>query len=99
VNVVEAGNSSTVEIKPGERFVVGRGEKAQIRVSDAGVAELQASVERSGNGWIVCDLDPANPTRLVDPSGASQPVVGELRIPSGQLLVGAALLTLFPVHV
>jgi hypothetical protein len=49
-----------------------------------------------GNGWSVRDLGATNPTRLLGASGTAQPIVGEVHIASGQLLVGDVLVTLFP---
>ena len=42
------------------------------------------------------DLGATNPTLLLDPSGSSKELLGVSSVPSGQLLVGDVLVTLFP---
>jgi hypothetical protein len=96
LTVVESGRSSTLTVNEDDRVVVGREFGATIRVVDPRVSRRHAVIVRSGGGWVVNDLGATNPTQLLDPSGAANPVRGELRIASGQLLMGDVLVTLYP---
>jgi hypothetical protein len=96
LTVVESGRSSTLTVNENDRVVVGREFGATIRVADPRVSRRHAVIVRTGGGWVVSDLGATNPTQLLDPSGAANPVRGELRIASGQLLMGDVLVTLYP---
>jgi hypothetical protein len=96
VTFVESGRSSTLTVGPGQRVLVGRDAAANIRVSDPRVSRRHATIERSGTDWVVRDLGATNPTRLFNQSGTAQAINGEVRVGSGQLLMGDVLVTLFP---
>ena len=58
-------------------------------------------ISRSGNDWVVRDMGATNPTRLIGAGGGAgggggQAIQGEVRVPSGQLLIGDVLVTLYP---
>jgi hypothetical protein len=94
---VEAGHASTLMVNPGEQLLVGRDAGARLRLSDPKVSRQHAMISRSGNDWVVRDLGATNPTRLIGASGGSGAVVqGEVHVPSGQLLIGDVLITLYP---
>jgi hypothetical protein len=93
---VESGRPSTVQVAQGDQIVVGRDPSARIRLSDPKVSRQHCVVSRSGNDWVVRDLGATNPTRLLGSGGAAQTVQGEVRVASGQLLIGDVLVTLFP---
>jgi hypothetical protein len=93
---VESGRPTTLVVSPGEQVIVGRESTARVRLSDPRVSRQHAMILRIGNDWVVRDLGATNPTRLLGSGGTSQPVQGEVRFASGQLLVGEVLLTLFP---
>jgi len=76
--------------------MVGRDAQARIRLSDSHVSRRHAMVGWNGDTWIVRDLGATNATRLLAASGAAQAIQGEVRVRSGQLLIGEVLLTLFP---
>ncbi len=94
ITVFESGRSSTLSVGEGERVIVGRDLGADIRVSDAKVSRRHAMIEWSAGSWIVRDLAAKDPTRLLDASGAGQILAGQIRIPSGQLVIGEVLITL-----
>jgi hypothetical protein len=96
ISVVESGRESSLSVGEGERVIVGRDLGADIRVSDAKVSRRHAMIEWSAGSWIVRDLPAANQTRLVDPSGAAQILTGQIRIASGQLVIGDVFITLHP---
>jgi hypothetical protein len=96
LTVVESGHSSTLVVNQGEQVLVGRDVDAKVRVSDPRVSRRHASIQRSGTDWVVRDLGATNPTRLLSASGTAQTIQGEVRLPSGQLLIGDVLVTLFP---
>ena len=94
---VEGGHPSTIMVNPGEQLLVDRDSAARIRLSDPKVSRQHAMISRSGNDWVVRDLGATNPTRLIGASGGSGAVIqGEIRVPSGQLLIGDVLVTLYP---
>jgi hypothetical protein len=96
LTVVESGRSSTVMVNQGEQVLVGRDVDAKVRVSDPKASRRHASIQRSGSDWVVRDLGATNPTRLLGTTGTAQAIQGEVRLPSGQLLIGDVLVTLFP---
>ncbi len=92
--VVQAGRSTPFDVNPGQRVVVGRGPGADLVVDDASVSPTHALIERSGTGWLVSSLDPANPTWLLDPTGRAQEIDTDLGLRQGELLIGACQLLL-----
>jgi hypothetical protein len=93
--VVQAGRSTPFNIQPGQRVVLGRGPGADLVISDASVSPTHALIERSGTGWLVSSLDPANPTWLLDPTGRAQEIDVELGLRQGELLLGACQVLLY----
>ena len=83
-------------VNPGEQLLVGRDSAARIRLSDPKVSRQHAMISRSGNDWVVRDLGATNPTKFIGATGGAQTVQGEIRVPSGQLLIGEVLVTLYP---
>jgi hypothetical protein len=98
ITVVESGRESSLSVGEGERVIVGRDLGTDIRVSDPKVSRRHAMIEWSAGSWIVRDLAAANQTHLVDASGADQILAGQMRIASGQLVMGDASITLHPTE-
>lgn len=97
ISYVEAGRPNSLVVNAGQQVMIGRGATAGVRLSDPKVSREHATITISGGIWLVRDLGATNPTRLLDASGSAQTVNGEIRIASGQLLIGDGLVTLFPV--
>jgi hypothetical protein len=96
VAVVESGYSSTVMVALGQTVILGRDPACGIRLTDPRVSRRHASIERVSGGWAVSDLGTTNPSRLVGSGGAAVEIGTGVRVPSGQLLVGDVLVTLYP---
>jgi len=86
--VVEEGRSTTHDVGPGQRVIVGRDPGANVVLADPRVSHNHALIERRGPGWLVSSLDATNPTLILDPTGRAQPIEGELGLRSGELLIG-----------
>ena len=95
--VIDRGYSTTYSVEVGHGFTVGRNSGCSIVFADPRVAERQVAIERRGEGWLVQNVDPANPTWLVDQWGRPQPIEWEIGLQSGQLAIGTATLLLYPV--
>ncbi len=93
--IVQAGQSTPFTVQPGQRVVVGRGPDADLLVTDDSVSPRHALIERSGPGWLVSTLDPANPTWLLDATGRAQEIDAELGLRQGELLIGACQVLLY----
>jgi hypothetical protein len=98
ITVVESGRESWLSVGEGERVIAGRDLGADIRASDPKVSRRHAMIEWSAGSWIVRDLAAANQTHLVDASGADQILAGQMRIASGQLVIGDVSITLHPTE-
>ena len=98
LGVVESGRAlPTVTVRAGEALIVGRDPGADVRLTDARVSRRHLQIEHDTLGWLVRDLGATNPTRLLEPSGAVRDIRGEaVHLASGQLLLGDALVTLYP---
>ncbi len=96
ISYVEGGHPLSLVLSSGQQVTIGRSPTAGIRLSDAKVSREHATIAWSGSGWVVRDLKATNPTSLLGASGAAQPITGEVRMSSGQLLIGEVLVTLFP---
>ena len=98
LSVVEAGRAlPAVTVRAGETLIVGRDPGADVRLTDARVSRRHLQIERGTSGWLVRDLGATNPTRLLEPSGAVRDIRGEaIHLTAGQLLLGDALVTLYP---
>ena len=94
--VVENGRSTTFAVQPGQRLVMGRDAGAGIVLDDPRVSPAHALIVRLGPGWLVSSLDAANPALLLDPTGRAQPIERELGLRSGELLIGACRVRLYP---
>jgi pSer/pThr/pTyr-binding forkhead associated (FHA) protein len=86
----------SIAVRIGEQVIVGRDVKADVRLADARVSRKHVALTWEGNGWTIRDLGATTPTLLLDPSGSSKELLGVSSVPSGQLLVGDVLVTLFP---
>jgi hypothetical protein len=93
--VVQAGQSTPFTVQPGQRVVLGCGPGADLVISDPSVSPTHALIERSGTGWLVSSLDPANPAWLLDPTGRAQEIDTELGLRQGELLLGACQVLLY----
>jgi hypothetical protein len=96
LTVVDGGHTTDVTVKPGDQVVFGRDPAATVRVSDAHVSRRHAMVYRSDGAWVVRELGATNPTRVLNLDGTAEPIQGEVRMASGQLLMGEVLITLYP---
>lgn len=96
VAVLDSGRSTSMTIGLGQTIVVGRDPGCGIRLADPKVSRRHASIERVAGGWAVSDLGTTNPTRLVESGGATVQLQPGARLAFGQLLIGDALLTLYP---
>ena len=93
--VVRAGQSTAVEVAPGESLVVGRDPAAAIVIDDPKVSPNHAVIERRGPGWLVHSLDAANPAMILDATGRAQPIWGTLGLRSAELLIGDCPLIMY----
>jgi Inner membrane component of T3SS, cytoplasmic domain len=96
VAVVDSGRASTVTVALGETVILGRDPGCGIRLTDPHVSRRHASIERVSGGWAIRDLATTNPSRLIGSGGVAVEIGAGVRAPSGQLLVGDALVTLYP---
>ena len=94
--VFEAGQPRMRSVQPGERLLVGRDPQAQVRLADPDVQPWHAVIERRADFWVVRDLQTVSPTLLIDAAGSTDPIVGEVTVEAGQLLIGGVLVTLYP---
>jgi hypothetical protein len=83
-------------VQPGERLLVGRDPQAQVRLAVPDVQPWHAVIERRADFWVVRDLQTVSPTLLIDATGSTDPIVGEVTVAAGQLLIGGVLVTLYP---
>ena len=94
--IVADGQSTAFTVVPGQRVTIGRDPGANIVVDDSNVSANHTQVERRGPGWLVNSLDAANPTWILDTTGRTQPIDGELGLRSGELLIGKCQVMLYP---
>jgi hypothetical protein len=94
--VFEAGQPRMRSVQPGERLLVGRDPQAQVRLADPDVQPWHAVIERRAVFWVVRDLQTVSPTLLIDATGSTDPIVGDVTVEAGQLLIGGVLVTLYP---
>jgi pSer/pThr/pTyr-binding forkhead associated (FHA) protein len=93
--VVRAGQSTAIEVAPGQSLVVGRDPGAAIVIDDPKVGARHALIERRGPGWLVSSLDASNPAMILDPTGRAQPIRTTLGLRSAELLIGDCPLMLY----
>jgi pSer/pThr/pTyr-binding forkhead associated (FHA) protein len=96
VVVTPNGPATTYTVQPGQHFVIGRDAGAHVVIDDPRVSATHVAIARLGPGWLVGSLDAANPAMLLDDTGRAQPIGPELGLRSGELLVGACLIKLYP---
>jgi hypothetical protein len=96
VAVLDSGRSTSITIELGQTIIVGRDPDCGIRLADPKVSRRHASIERVAGGWAVSDLGTTNPTRLIRSGGATVQLGPGARVASGQLLIGDALVSLYP---
>jgi TM2 domain-containing membrane protein YozV len=94
--VNDAGQGSTYDVAPGQSLVVGRGPEANVRLSDARASRQHLTVTLTPAGWLLRDMGATNPARLLESSGGMCELHGETTISAGQVLIGDALITLYP---
>ena len=93
--VVRAGQSTTVDVAPGQSLIVGRDPGSAVVIDDPKVSPSHALIERRGPGWLVRSLDAANPAMILDPTGRAQPIRGTLGLRSAEILIGDCPLMLY----
>jgi heat shock protein HtpX len=87
-----------VPVIAGRAVIVGRAQDADIHLADPTISRRHLQLMLEGGAWSITDLGARNPARLLTPSGATQLVAGGvIRVPSGQILLGNTIVTLFPV--
>ncbi len=96
VVVDPSGQQRSLAVPFGARVLVGSDPAATIQVPHPRVVAHQAMIERTGPGWLVTSLDPANPIWLLDESGRAVPVMEEIGLRSATLLSGETQLLLNP---
>jgi hypothetical protein len=96
MSYVESGRSATLIVNAGEEVLIGRDPSARVRLSDNKVSRKHALLQWRGTNWLVRDLGATNATRLLGQGGEQRQLRGETHLASGQLLVGDAVITLFP---
>jgi hypothetical protein len=95
--VVIAGSASTTyTVQPGQHVVVGRDAAAHIILDDPSLSPGHVQIARLGPGWLVSSLDAQNPAHILDATGRAQPIVKELGLRSGELLIGGYQVRLYP---
>jgi pSer/pThr/pTyr-binding forkhead associated (FHA) protein len=94
--LIEGGASRNFMATVGARIVVGTGPGSSIVVRDPQVSPEHVLIERRGPGWLVRSLDPPNPAWVLDATGRPHPIVDELGLSSGTLLLGQVQLLLHP---
>ena len=94
--VIANGAPTTYTVDPGQHVVLGRDAGANIVLDDPSVSLGHALIARLGPGWLVSSLDPENPARILDATGRAQPIVKQLGLRSGELLIGGYQVRLYP---
>ena len=86
-----------VWVAPDRAVLVGRGPDADVHLDDPMVSRRHLEVRADGAMWLLRDLDARNPAVLLDPTGATRSISPQgVEVPAGQVIVGRALLTLYP---
>jgi pSer/pThr/pTyr-binding forkhead associated (FHA) protein len=96
LEVIANGNPTTYSVEAGQHVVLGRDAGANIVLDDPSVSLGHALVARLGPGWLVSSLDAQNPARILDATGRAQPIVKQLGLRSGELLIGGYQVRLYP---
>lgn len=96
IGVLEGGHAQPQRtISAGERYIIGRGSDAHVRLHDPKASRHHLEVWVEGSSWVVRDMNATNPAVLLDDRGEHQ-LRNSVRIQAGQLRVGSALVTLYP---
>jgi len=83
-------------VRPGESVLIGRDPTAQVRIVDTRSSRRHLMVEREASGWLVRDLGTTNGSRVLDAGGQARDLRGDaVRITSGQVVIGNAVVTLY----
>jgi hypothetical protein len=94
--VVDSAGGRVVRLALEARLVVGSDPASGIVVAGPRVPASWAAIVRTGPGWLVTSLEPADPIRILDDTGRSRPVLGEIGLRSATLLAGATQILLQP---
>lgn len=99
VGVMESGHTlPRLSLAPGEALLVGREVSAQVRLSDPKASRRHLEIRLESSGWVVRDLGATNPAEVLTNGGTERMKPGgQTRLRSGQLRIGEAVITLFPV--
>ena len=96
LTVSEGGRMSSYDVAAGKSMSIGRDPEMDIRLGDPHVGARQLVVTFTNTGWTVRVTDLANPTQVLEPSGTTRTLYGELSVPAAHLLVGSSLVVLAP---
>jgi len=83
-------------VEPGRALVVGSDPACDLVLPGNTVAPRHVIIERRGPGWIVRVLPIADTTWLLDETGRAYPVLRDIGLLSGELVVGGVHLGLYP---
>jgi pSer/pThr/pTyr-binding forkhead associated (FHA) protein len=78
-------------------LLVGRDPTAQIRLTDARASRRHVEIIADGAAWTVRDLGATNPTHVLNSDGSQYDLRGSTRLSAGQLRIGNAVITLYPL--
>jgi hypothetical protein len=97
LKVAESGQAHTsIVVRPGESVLIGRDRTAQVRIADTRSSRRHLMVEREASGWLVRDLGTTNGSRVLEAGGQARDLRGDaVRITSGQVVIGNAVVTLY----
>ncbi len=99
VGLMEYGRPmGDVSVQAGHATVVGRDSSAHVRLNDPKASRRHLELRLESDGWIVRDLGATNPASIISADG-SRPMArnSSTRMQSGQLAIGEAVITLYPV--
>jgi hypothetical protein len=95
--VIEAGESTLCSgqiLEVGDGMTLGRGDRADVVLSDTAVSAEHAHIGRDGRAWVVSDLGSTNGTRVNDAL-----VIDRKRLNEGDVLgLGTVRLKVLPRH-
>lgn len=82
-------------VRPGQSVLIGRDPAAQIRIGDSRSSRRHLMVEREASGWLVRDLGTTNGSRVLDARGGRDLNGDSVRMASGQVVIGNAVVTMY----
>ena len=99
LGIVEPGEGSReLTVRDGDRLVIGRGADAAVRIADSRASREHLEVRLSGRNWAVTDLGATNRARIFSQGATRElPARGEASLENGQLSIGQAVITLYPI--